>query len=758
MDSAAKAFRNNIRKYNSALAFTSVKYTVDGRATGGIQCFQIHGELFHLQGPLQSTDLASAQFAQLYFYDPELATNIRVGHYNGILQASILQRLTKELIVINPFIAIYKTAKERLDAESDTDQALPVLLNLQLRLIIEQGADKRRENLPTSNEIAIIIPDEYPVAGYRDIVLADRNGNNFSVINPINAAYMPLHYVLLFPRGQLGWHWALKLRNERGDRTRIRLSQRAYYRFRLHTRQDEPNTLFQAQRLFQQYLTDAWATCDQNALAWLRSNQANLRSDLYNGLADTLIQADINMDAIGQRIILPSSYTGGDHFMQQLFQDSMAIVRHFGRPTLFITFTANPKWEEISRELLPGQTAVDRPDLVARVFHLKQQELLKEIKIKNIFGRYLGCVWTIEYQKRGLPHMHLLLFLHPEDRFLSAERIDEIISAELPDPIQHPDGILPQVITSVMVHGPCGIHAPNAPCMTAKYPGGPKVCSKQYPRAFQAETIIQPDGYPLYRRQNNGLQHTVSIRGITGATTFTFDNQWVVPYNPYLSWRYKAHINVEVCASIQAIKYIHKYIYKGSDRTTLQVQSNQDEIKQYLQGQYIGPIEAIWRLFEFAMHEESPSVMHLAIHLPGQQPVYFAKGADINTVRENMESACTTLMAFFQYNATYEDGRQYLYQEFPIYYTYNKKLRCWQKRKRGTAIGRIYHCNPFMGEKYYLQLLLTTVRGLESFEHLRTVRGQLYPTFLGACRALGLLADDNEWIQCFTEAVVFGGG
>ena len=85
-----------------------------------------------------------------------------------------------------------------------------------------------------------------------------------------------------------------------------------------------------------------------------------------------MIQADINMDAIGQRIILPSSYTGGDRFMQQLFQDSMAIVCHFGQPILFITFTANPKWEEILRELLPGQTAVDRPDLVARVFHLKQ--------------------------------------------------------------------------------------------------------------------------------------------------------------------------------------------------------------------------------------------------------------------------------------------------------------------------------------------------------------------------------------------------
>ena len=88
--------------------------------------------------------------------------------------------------------------------------------------------------------------------------------------------------------------------------------------------------------------------------------------------------------------------------MHQLYQHSMAIVRYFGRPTLFITFTANPKWDEITHELLPGQTTADRPDLVARVFYMKQQQLLKELKHKQIFGRYLGSVWTIEYQKTQL--------------------------------------------------------------------------------------------------------------------------------------------------------------------------------------------------------------------------------------------------------------------------------------------------------------------------------------------------------------------
>ena len=274
-DIVAKTFRKNIRKYNSALAFTSVKYNVDDRmyrALGGIQCFQIHGELFHLQGPLQGEDHTSAQFAQLYFYDPVLATTIRVARNPDILQEPILRRLTDELLAVNPFITIYKTAKERLDSVEEQEAELRIILNLQLKLIMETGADKRRENLPTSNEVAIIIPDEYDVAGSRDIILADRNGNGFSTINPNHAAYMALHYVLLFPYGEHGWHRALQLQNvEQNQRTR--LSQRAYYRFRLHMRSEEAKTLFSAERLFQQYIVDAWAVCDQNKLLWLRTNQ-----------------------------------------------------------------------------------------------------------------------------------------------------------------------------------------------------------------------------------------------------------------------------------------------------------------------------------------------------------------------------------------------------------------------------------------------------------------------------------------------------
>ena len=283
-------------------------------------------------------------------------------------------------------------------------------------------------------------------------------------------------------------------------------------------------------------------------------------------------------------------------------------------------------------------------------------------------------------------------------------------------------------------------------------------CSKRYPKEFQEETRVQEDGYPIYRRRNDGREISIPRRGADTSDSIALDNRWIVPYNPYLSWRYKAHINVEVCASIQSIKYIHKYIYKGSDRTTAQLGSEGDEVQRHLHGRYVGPTEAVWRLFEFGMHEEYPAVMHLAIHLPGEQPVYFTDSETAEDLRNRMESARSTLMAYFQYNTLHTDGHPYLYQDFPTHYTYNTSKRVWAPRKSGVSIGRIYHCNPMMGEKYYLRMLLTVVRSAQSYQSLRTVQSVVHPTFKVACIAYGLLEDDEEWARCFEEAAQFSSG
>ena len=158
------------------------------------------------------------------------------------------------------------------------------------------------------------------------------------------------------------------------------------------------------------------------------------------------------------------------------------------------------------------------------------------------------------------------------------------------------------------------------------------------------------------------------------------------------------------------------------------------------------------------MHEEFPAVYQLPIHLPGEQPVYFSETATAIELQAHLDIAKSKLMAWFAYNAIYSDGHHLLYQQFPEKYVFIEKQKVWQKRKQGMAIGRMYHCNPWQGERFYLRLLSTVVAGAKSFSHLRTVNGIVYDRYQGACVAMGLLEDDQEWIQCFSECITFATG
>ena len=129
-------------------------------------------------------------------------------------------------------------------------------------------------------------------------------------------------------------------------------------------------------------------------------------------------------------------------------QDGMARVRALGNPDLFITITCNPNWPEITNALLPGQTPIDRPDIVARVFRQKLAAIKHLILHKHAFGEVLAYCDTIEFQKRGLPHCHLLLILSPEDKPATAEDVDRIVSAEIPDPQRLSQNLLRCILAS----------------------------------------------------------------------------------------------------------------------------------------------------------------------------------------------------------------------------------------------------------------------------------------------------------------------
>ena len=82
------------------------------------------------------------------------------------------------------------------------------------------------------------------------------------------------------------------------------------------------------------------------------------------------------------------------------------------------------------------------------------------------------------------------------------------------------------------------------------------------------------------------------------------DNRWVVPYNPYLCTKYSAHINVEICSTVTAVKYLYKYVYKGHDRIMAGIQHEQiNEIQRYVDAQYVSAPESCWRIFHHELHD-----------------------------------------------------------------------------------------------------------------------------------------------------------
>lgn len=272
---------------------------------------------------------------------------------------------------------------------------------------------------------------------------------------------------------------------------------------------------------------------------------------------------------------------------------------------------------------------------------------MEDLTKKHVLGRVVASIKVIEFQKRGLPHAHILLILSPNSKPMGPRDYDTIVQAEIPDPVRHPAAY--ETVTKFMMHGPCGPAHPSAPCMENGR------CNKKYPKAFREETTIADEGgYPLYKRPSNGRTYQRSPNAPA------LDNRWVVPHNVYLCTKYNAHLNVEICTGIRAVKYLYKYVYKGHDKTLMAMRreysatsvTNEpiNEIAMYQDARYVSASEAIWRLFDFHMHARSPAVQQLALHLPGNQAVYFRPDETVKQVVERASLKLTTLEAFFVLN------------------------------------------------------------------------------------------------------------
>ena len=741
----AKDFRKNIRKYNSAFQMTSFGCYRRITEKNFFPTFKVQGQVYHYIGSLLPEEGCDHNYLQIYFMgnsDEEAARRCEVV---PVVDPSVVAELQHMLHENNNYINVFKTT---LDHMNLTDHRVHIRAEDPPR-----GQHPGRFNAPTVNEIAVImVGDEY---GKRDILLQKRT-NQLQRVCDTHRSYDPLQYPLLFVAGEDGYSTNLKQYDpSKKQNSTKNLSAMTFYAHRMMMREHSQNHLLKSGPLFQQFLVDMYAKIENERLLFVKNHQTNLRTEFYGLLQDMLSQ-DKESHEIGKPVILPSSFTGGPRYMHERTQDAMAYVRRHGRPDIFLTMTCSTAWKEIHDELFPGQASSERHDLIARVFRMKVKELMKLVHKEGVFGTISCYMYTIEWQKRGLPHVHILIWVNGG---LHSSVVDNFISAEIPDP--HDDPLLFELVKDKMIHGPCGPLNPNSPCMKDGR------CTKDFPKDLIAETQTDVNGYPKYRRRavnDGGHSFQLKIRG-TGHEVVV-DNRWVVPYCPLITKTFAAHINVEMCTSVKSIKYICKYIHKGSDAAVFALENidKNDEVTRYQTGRYISTNEAAWRILDFPIHEHHPPVEHLSVHLEGGQRIYYNRENIQDRARDPPPSK---LVAFFELCRENAFAKTLLYVNVPEYFTWDSSKKKWCARKQGKpveghpgvkraeTIGRVYTVNPIHFDCFCLRLLLHHVRGPTSFQDLKTVNGQLCETFQEACVRHGLVEDDAHWSSTLDDAATF---
>ncbi|XP_027905922.1 uncharacterized protein LOC114165517 [Vigna unguiculata] len=538
--SESRHFRQHIRSYNHVFSFTSLGVHMDETivANGrGIYSFRAQGAIYHRIGGFYPNDGSRPRFLQLYIYDTEHELQNRMLE-NPQLHQTIVHKLQQILHRCNPFVHVFRQL-----AQEPNIQICSLLIK-------ERPANQPQYNLPTASQVAAIIvtADTESMARGRDIKVVGHDGNLINIQETVGY-YDPLQYPLLFPFGTYGWDTNTKNHNGQS------ISCREYYSFMLQIRPNDQSVILQAGRLLQQYVVDNYVKIETGRLRWIRNHQNNIRAEVYQGLQDALHEGQTHADTVGKRTILPSSFIGSRRDLTQRYQDGMAIVAHNGKPDIFLTMTCNPSWSEISSELQNQQTPQDRPDLLTRIFRAKFEQLKEDVVNKGVLGKVNSYMYVTEFQKRGLPHVHMLLILDNNDKLRDPQDYDSIVRAEIPNKAEEPQ--LHEAVLKHMIHGPCGTLNPRSPCMKRNQ------CQKRFPKDFLEETQQGNDSYPQYRRR---FDEPISIN-----RNVTVDNRWVVPYNPWLLLKYDCNINVEVCSSIKSIKYLYKYVYKGPDRVAMEI-------------------------------------------------------------------------------------------------------------------------------------------------------------------------------------------
>uniref|UniRef100_A0A914H4I5 ATP-dependent DNA helicase n=1 Tax=Globodera rostochiensis TaxID=31243 RepID=A0A914H4I5_GLORO len=806
---------------------------------------QLHGQLFTI--PPADARLRIDQIAEDQLLDPELLNYLhevlRENHpFANVYQtAAETYRQLEANDKLNFRMLVVDTntkGDERAVEETGQQQPDANLAEPQERQIMEIHPGRINvETVAGSKLVAQFYLDtgaNVPPSHEYDIILKGRQGTGERDMKWWNRNVDPTLFPLLFPRGQFGFENGIKLKlkeNEKFDAAyrqlrendgelipedkelgeeaeflgpelerqlhrRDNTSRAQWWRYMTQLRGSWQGShwLWDWHDLAQLYTIAFNNRVEAQKVQKLKQLQGQRRLVRVRALLQWVQQLRDNQGlegTIGQIYMTDVHFRGSRQFYQKEYANCMTICREIGKPDLLITFTMDPDCPELQQLLPLGPDGkrhqwYDRPDIVCRLFIDKRDELLDDLTKRMVLGSVIAWFFALEFQMRGLPHIHICLTLDWE-RIRLVGRIQtpedymaEYICAEIP---ALPSGRSKEAILQRELHKTITTkHIHTCSAQRCLVDGK---CTKHFPKPFSYAFVFSENAFPRYLRRppapteqarlKNPERYGNTFEQKTAKGKISIkNNSFVIPFNPFLSAKFKSHINVEFVAGEGCTKYLCKYVMKGADMCFVQIteQGGQrrvwryDEFHQIRLSRYVTSIEAFMSLWGVPLVQRSHQVEELDVHGPEGHRIAVEEGQEEEAAMaeedriERGEERKTQLTAYFSFNQLRKDeGNPALKL---TYATCFKKIRYdlhkkeWalyiREARAGQKLCRLKTVSPSNLELLALRHLLFVVEDPTDWADLRLFDEVQHVNFVEAAKARGLLVDNILWKRTIIEA------
>jgi hypothetical protein len=278
---------------------------------------------------------------------------------------------------------------------------------------------------------------------------------------------------------------------------------------------------------------------------------------------------NVEHQKIGNVFQLPATARGGSKNTHLNITKAMAITKAVKpKSGMFITFTFNCKCPEMQQMIDSSANPADHPDLCCRMATQKFRQLLKHVSGPNgLLGPVKAWIWSLEYQKRGNKHWHLVLMNDPATPGdpNTPEYVDQFITAKIPDEPEKDDPdydakmYYRKLVTDLYIHD-CEDN-PEAACRVGR---PDNECRFGFPMKACERTVLHTSGHNnvTYARPDPGQGGNSFFKRCRNGKVKRITNRYVVPHNRVLTMLMGCHVCVEFITEYSLWFYLFKYNFK----------------------------------------------------------------------------------------------------------------------------------------------------------------------------------------------------